>query len=188
MQPDFKNALEDTPIIAAIKDDNGLRRCLKGDSRIIFILYGDLLTIPAIVDQVKDARKLAVVHIDLVNGLHPREVAVDFIHRYTRADGIISTKSNLIARAKELGMFTVMRFFVIDSMAFSSMERQIRSVHPDVIEMLPALMPKVIQKVVSFAHCPVIAGGLISDKEDVLSVLNAGATCISSTNPAVWFL
>ncbi|MDD6666656.1 MAG: glycerol-3-phosphate responsive antiterminator [Lachnospiraceae bacterium] len=188
MKPEFKDALEDTPIIAAIKDDKGLLQCLGGDSRIIFVLYGDVLTIPGIVEQIKEAGKLAVVHIDLINGLHPREIAVDFIHRYTRADGIISTKANLITRAKELGMFTVMRFFVIDSMAFSTMERQIRSVHPDVIEMLPALMPKIIKKVVSFAHCPVIAGGLISDKEDVLSVLNSGATCISSTNPTVWFL
>ncbi|WP_317246652.1 glycerol-3-phosphate responsive antiterminator [Roseburia amylophila] len=36
-------------------------------------------------------------------------------------------------------------------------------------------------------HRPV-TGGLISDKEDVVSMLNAGAVCISSTNPDVWFL
>ena len=34
---------------------------------------------------------------------------------------------------------------------------------------------------------PVIAGGLISDKEDIIAALDAGAAAISSTNPAIWF-
>ena len=41
----FKEALEDSPIIAAVKDDGGLSRCLTSDSRIIFILYGDIVTV-----------------------------------------------------------------------------------------------------------------------------------------------
>ena len=50
MRREFKEALEDSPIIAAIKDDDGLHRCLECDSRIIFILYGDVITIPEIVE------------------------------------------------------------------------------------------------------------------------------------------
>ena len=49
----FKEALEDSPIIAAVKDDKGLSRCLTSDSRIIFILYGDIVTISDIVETVK---------------------------------------------------------------------------------------------------------------------------------------
>ena len=45
MKKEFKEALEDSPIIAAIKDDAGLTRCLDCDSQIIFILYGDIITI-----------------------------------------------------------------------------------------------------------------------------------------------
>ena len=41
----FKEALEDSPIIAAVKDDEGLSRCLTSDSRIIFILYLSLIHI-----------------------------------------------------------------------------------------------------------------------------------------------
>ena len=55
----FKEALEDSPIIAAVKDDEGLSRCLTSDSRIIFILYGDIVTISDIVETVKSAGKLA---------------------------------------------------------------------------------------------------------------------------------
>ena len=66
MKKEFKEALEDSPIIAAIKDDRGLEKCLGCDSKIIFILYGDVLTIPSIVERVKVGGKLAFVHMDLV--------------------------------------------------------------------------------------------------------------------------
>ena len=139
----FKEALEDSPIIAAVKDDEGLSRCLTSDSRIIFILYGDIVTISDIVETVKSAGKLAIVHLDLINGLSSKEVAVDFLQKYTNADGIITTKPTLIKRAKELGLFTILRLFLIDSMAYENIDRQVKSSRPDLIEILPALMPKV---------------------------------------------
>lgn len=187
MNPIFEDALECSPIIAAVKDDEGLDKCLECDSKIIFVLYGDIITLPEIVDRIKAKNKLAFVHVDLINGLYSSEIAVDFIAKNTNADGIISTKSQVIARAKELSLFTVMRFFIIDSMAFANLEKQIRQAKPDVIEILPALMPKVVKKVSDKVRCPVIGGGLVSDKEDVYSVLSAGATAISSTNSDVWF-
>lgn len=184
----FKEALEDSPIIAAIKDQKGLKRCVDSDSQIIFILYGDIVNIGKIVDEVKNAGKIAMVHIDLIQGLYGKEIAVDYIRNNTRADGIISTKAQLIQRAQELGLYTIMRFFVIDSMAYDNIRRQVRNVHPDVIEILPALMPKVIKKICDNIKTPLIAGGLVADKEDVMACLEAGAACISSTNQDVWFL
>ena len=35
-------------------------------------------------------------------------------------------------------------------------------------------------------RAPLIAGGLITDKEDVTGALGAGAVAVSTTNPAVW--
>ena len=37
MKKEFKEAIEDSPIIAAIKDDEGLKKCLTSESRVIFI-------------------------------------------------------------------------------------------------------------------------------------------------------
>ena len=48
------------------------------------------------------------------------------------------------------------------------------------------LMPKIIRRVAQLTGKPVIAGGLISDKEDVTAALSAGAVAVSTTNPAVW--
>lgn len=188
MKKEFKEALEDSPVIVAIKDEEGLSKCKECDSRVVFILYGDIISIPQIVDEVKAAGRVALVHIDLVTGLSSKEIAVDFIHKYTKADGIISTKPNLIKRAKELGMYAILRVFVIDSMAYENIERQSKACRPDLIEILPALMPKVVSKICKATTTPVIAGGLVSDKEDVIELLNAGVTSVSSTNPTIWFV
>lgn len=188
MKKEFKEALEDSPIIAAIKDDNGLKKCLSSESRVIFILYGDICNIADIVDCVKSSGKIAMVHLDLINGLSSKEIAVDFLKKYTHADGIITTKPTLIKRAKELGLYTILRLFVIDSMAYENIDRQVKAAHPDLIEILPALMPKIISRICSQTTTPIIAGGLVSEKEDIMALLQAGVTSVSSTNEDIWFL
>ena len=46
--------------------------------------------------------------------------------------------------------------------------------------------PKILRRVCADAKVPVLTGGLIADKEDVMAALDAGATAISTTNQAVW--
>lgn len=180
--------LEDSPIIIAIKDDEGLKKCAESEHRVVFILYGDIITIPDIVARVKALGKLTFVHIDLISGLSSKEISVDFLKKYTQADGIITTKPNLIKRAKELDFYTILRLFLIDSMAYENISRQVKAAQPDLIEVLPALMPKILKKVCKLSPIPVIAGGLISDKEDVMTILKSGVISISSTNKKIWFI
>lgn len=115
-QQDILEQFEDCPVVAAIKDEQGLNRCLGSDIRIVFVLYGDICSIGDIVGRLKKGGKTVLVHIDLIGGLSSREVAVDFLKNTTETDGVISTKPAIIKQAKELGLFAVMRFFVIDSL------------------------------------------------------------------------
>lgn len=186
--PVFREALEDSPVITAVKDEAGLERCFSADSRIVFILYGDVLTIADIVDRVKAHGKLAMVHIDLIGGLSPKEIGVDFIKKYTAADGIITTRQALVKRARELALYTVLRFFVIDSMAYANISGQCRAAKPDCMEILPGIMPGIIAGLVQSERIPVIAGGLVKEKEDIVGALNAGAVAVSTTNQDVWFM
>lgn len=188
MKMSFREILEDTPIIAAVKDLDGLEKCLMSDIRVIFILFGDICNIGSIVKRIKDAGKLALVHMELVGGISGREIAVDFIKQNTEADGIITTKSGLIKYAKQMGFYTVHRYFVMDSMALSNIEKQAGSSLADVIEILPGIMPEVIKQVDSISKVPVIAGGLIKNRRNVMTALDSGAVAVSSTSPDVWFL
>ncbi len=192
MNQEFYDAVEANPVIAAVKHDDGLQAAVEMEEiQVIFVLYGDICTIPEIVDRIKDSGKKALVHIDLIAGLSTKEISVEFIRRQTKADGIITTKPALVRRAKELGLFTVLRFFVIDSLALKNIENleaQRGMSRPDFIEVLPGVMPKVLRKIAKVSRIPMIAGGLVTDREDVIQALSAGAVAVSTTNREVWTL
>ena len=85
-------------------------------------------------------------------------------------------------------MFTVFRVFILDSMALKNISKQAEQAKPDIMEILPGIMPKITQQIVQKISVPIICGGLISDKEDIIGAISAGAAAISSTNPNVWKL
>ena len=183
----FYDAVGNNPIIAAVKNMKDIEVCCAIEEiQVVFILFGDVCSIDRIVKQVKDAGKIAMVHVDLISGLSPKEVSVEYLKEHTEADGIISTKPSLIKKAKELGMYTVLRYFLLDSMSFENIRQQQHMVKPDFIEVLPGVMPRVIKRICGSVKTPIIAGGLITDKEDVMAALSAGATAVSSTNHQVW--
>ena len=129
--------LENTPVIPAVKTPEELPAALRAEGGVVFLLCGDILNIGELIARVHAANRRAVVHADLVAGLAPREIAVDFL-RCCGADGIISTRPLLIRRGRELGLLTVLRAFVIDSKAIESLAREAESAAPDVVEMLRA--------------------------------------------------
>ncbi len=178
--------LETSPIVAAVKDEEGLLKCLHSDCKVVFILYGSILNIDTIVEKVKAQNRIAFVHVDLIEGLSLKETSVDFIKQKTNADGIISTKMPLIKYAKQKGFLTVQRFFLLDSIALTNLSKQIKQSDPDLVEVLPGCLPKIIKIISSMTDTRVIAGGLIQDKEDILSALNAGALGISATRSEIW--
>ena len=177
--------LERTPVIPAVKEPETLDLALAHDGAAVFLLCGDILNIAGLVDRVHRAGKQAVVHGDLVAGLAPREIAVDYL-RSCGADGIISTRPHIIRRGRELGMLTVLRVFAIDSKAVGNLQKETEMVTPDVIEILPGTLPKIIEKLSGKLPVPLIAGGLMTDKCDIVSALQAGALCASTSEEALW--
>lgn len=187
MKKELYDAIMENPVIVGIKNDEELLKCLTlKERRVVFVIYGNICTIPEIVEKLKNAGMIVMVHADLIAGLGAKEVAVDFIKKNTRADGVISTKPSIIKRAIELNLYTALRIFLLDSMAFENIDRQLSYVDPDVVEILPGSMPKMIAKVKKKIRQPIIASGLIMDREDIITALDAGAMAVSSTNQKVW--
>ena len=182
MRHPMMSVLEQNPVLPAVKDAGRLEACLAQPAGVVFLLCGDILNIDRLI-----AGKYAVVHADLVAGLAPREIAVDFLHR-CGADGIISTRPMLLRRGRELGLLTVLRVFAIDSKAVSNLGRETEGGMPDVIEILPGTLCKVLRRLSRELPVPLIAGGLLSDKADVLAALGAGALCVSASDESLWAL
>lgn len=187
MEKPMLERLLDFPVIAAVKNGEGLKRALVSPSPVVFVLYGDVCCIGGIVGQIKAAEKLAIVHLDLVDGLAPREVSVKFLKTGTEADGVISTRAQLVRCAREMGLIAVQRHFLLDSMSLENAEKHFLTGTADFNEILPGVMPKIIRRCVQKAQTPVIAGGMILDKDDIVSALGAGATAVSTTKESLWF-
>ena len=184
----IRDLFEISPIITAVKDEQGLEKALKTESPVVFLLFGNICNITGLVDQVKNSGKIAIVHVDLIQGLSSKEVAVDFIHQNTRADGIISTKAPLVRHAMDLRMIGGQRTFLIDSMALETTKKQLLTFQPDFMELMPGVMPKILKTVRGYTEIPLVAGGLISDKKDILAAFDAGVDAVSTTREELWGL
>lgn len=52
------------------------------------------------------------------------------------------------------------------------------------VEIMPGIMPEIIERLKIEIKIPIIAGGLISDKKDIIAALSAGADAVSTTKTA----
>lgn len=182
----FMEATENCPVIPEIINDEWLDTLSESDCDIVYILYGDICSIPEIVEKVKQAGKMAIVHMDLIVGLSSKEISVDFLKKYTKADGIISMKPAMIKRANDVGLFTIQRFYLMDRFTYANIEKHIKNCNPDVVEFLPAGLSKVMSFLIEKIDRPVVASGLTQDKEDVMGALKAGAIAVATSNRKVW--
>ena len=182
---ELKNILEENPIVAAVKNVEQLDKALKTDVNVIFVLFGDILNLNEISDKIYKSNKVGIIHIDLVEGLTNKEVSLRYLKKNTKFKGIISTKSQTIKAAKKLGFYAIQRAFILDSLSLANTKTHLVD-ECDAIEMLPGLLFKVIKDLSKTLNKPLIVGGLISDKEDVMEALKSGATCISATKEELW--
>lgn len=180
--------IEENPIIAAVRSREDIDIAAGSRLNTVFILNADIFNIGSYVDKLKDNGKLVLVHIDFIDGLGKDHRAIDYISEAIRPDGIISTKSSHIKYAKECGIFAIQRFFLVDSLSYDTTIKTIHTVQPDMIEVMPAVMPGVIRRICGQVPVPVIAGGLVDSKEDIMDVLKAGALAVSAGKRELWDL
>ncbi|MDO5672970.1 MAG: glycerol-3-phosphate responsive antiterminator [Actinomycetaceae bacterium] len=177
--------LQSSPIIASAKDEAGLARALASECQTVFILYGSILTIGDIIGRVKATGRNAFINVDMVDGLSTRPAASKFIHYMTAVDGILSSKAPVVRAAREQGLLTVMRLFMIDSFAYDQMVDQVAASQAHAVEVLPGCIPRVITWIREDINLPIVAGGLVCDEADVHAAFDAGAAAVASSNADV---
>ncbi len=174
-------------IIAATRSDDEFRFALRSASTILFDLSPDLMTVSAKLRHAHEAGKQLYLHIDLAHGIGKDESGFRYLSR-VGVDGIISTKSNLIKLAREGGLRTVQRFFIVDSRSVETTLESLRSSHPDMMEVMPGVSSKTIRRLRAYTDIPIIAGGLIETVDEVNEALNAGAAAVSTGQQSLWSL
>lgn len=175
------------PIITAVSHIEELDKAIVAPSDIVFLLTGDIFNLPEVVQKCKEHNKTVFLHLDLIKGFSRDSTALKYIHKNIKVDGVISTKVSLLKAAKNEGFFVIQRLFMLDSTSYENSIHAAKGLRPDAVDIMPGIMPKIISRTCKELHVPVIAGGLIDNKEEVITGLKAGATSISTTKQTLWY-
>ena len=178
--------MKKSPVIAGVKDLSKFEDAINSPCDIIFLLSGSIFNIKEFVERAKENNKMIFIHVDLLDGFSKDAVALKYIYEEIKPDGIISTKNSQLKAAKSLGFMTVQRIFIIDSLSIDTAIKASQMINPDAIEIMPGIMPKITKKMSDELDVPVIVGGLISEKDEILKAIESGALGVSTSAKDLW--
>ncbi|WZE73984.1 glycerol-3-phosphate responsive antiterminator [Macrococcus sp. CCM 2573] len=173
-------------ILPAIRSMKDLEKFVMTQYSTCVILDMHIGHISNYIQFLNQHQKSAFIHIDLIKGMSSDEYATEYVIQKYKVDGIVSTKPKIIKRAKQLGVKTILRTFIIDSNALKKSYELIQSADPDFVEVLPGLLYKAIENIHKVTGKKIIAGGLIGYPEEVEKALAAGATYVTTSNKDLW--
>ena len=176
---------ENYPIIAAVKTKEDFERALCAQVQAIFLLNSNIMQVEALAKKAHEKEKQLFIHMDFVDGLSKDPAGVRYLAT-KGIDGIISTRSNIVAAAKEAGLASVQRFFMIDARSVDTAQEALRQSKADMAEIMPGLAYKAITRIRKNSTIPLIAGGLVEYKEEIYGALNAGASMVSTGKQELW--
>lgn len=173
------------PIAAAIRTEKDFSTALRSDVDMIFLLHSNIMTVHQYVKEIHSAGKKAFIHVDFAEGIGKDRYGLEFLAKQG-VDGILTTRTNIVKAAKEYGLITVQRFFIVDSHSLATSVDSIKLSKPDIIEIMPGVVIKKIKEFAEKASMPIIAGGLVETVEEVKAALEAGADVVSTGEADLW--
>lgn len=184
---DLRDCFREHPVIASIRNDTDFKYALNSKVAALFILHGDIFNLPQIIEECKRHNKLVFLHMDLIKGIGRDKEGIIYLARKKLCNGIVTTKSNLINVTKKEGLIAIQRLFLLDSAALKTGEQILKHNQPDAVEILPGMVaPYFIEHVYKELLCPVIAGGLISNKREIEELFKKGVLAVSTSKKELW--
>lgn len=172
-------------IIAAVKSDEDFKAALASQVEIIFDLSPNLLCMNDKISRTHAAGKRLFAHMDFAEGIGKDKCGIEYM-KQLGVDGIISTRVNIIRFARESGICTVQRFFIVDSHSVDTTVESLKSSKADMIEVMPGIIPKIIRTLKERTSVPIIAGGLIESSDEIADAEESGAFAISTGKEILW--
>ncbi len=90
-------------VLPAVRDMKQLEKFLVSNYEYGVLLDNQVGMLKGIMKEVHKHEKKLIIHLDLIHGLKHDEYAVDFLCQEFKPAGIISTRTNVILKAKQRG-------------------------------------------------------------------------------------
>ncbi|MCZ2259794.1 glycerol-3-phosphate responsive antiterminator [Sporosarcina sp. G11-34] len=173
-------------ILPAARSLKQFDQLLKSPFEYIVLLEVHIGNLKTLKIEAEKYGKKVIIHADLIQGLKTDNFAADFLCNDIRPAGIISTRSNMIIKAKAKGILAIQRMFLLDTIALEKSYSLLDKTAPDYIEMLPGVIPELIHEVYERTGIPIITGGLIRTRKHVEDALDAGAVAVTTSDHELW--
>lgn len=173
-------------ILPAIRQMKDFERILNSSHDTVVFLETRLAQLKSLVSYTKRAKKNALIHFDLIQGLKADEYGMEYLIREINPCGILSTRGNVVQLAKKNELLAIQRMFLLDSLALEQNLKLSERFQPDCIEVLPGIMPNIIQEIYEKTNIPIIAGGLVRTKSEIQQAFQAGAVAVSTSSSHLW--
>ncbi|MBB6675106.1 glycerol-3-phosphate responsive antiterminator [Cohnella nanjingensis] len=173
-------------ILPAVRKMRDLEKLMRMSYVYVVLLDSHISQIKPILEMANASGKKVLLHADLIEGLKNDEYAAEFLCQVMKPAGLISTRAGVIAKTKQNGLLAIQRLFLLDSHALEKSYALLERSKPDYIEVLPGVMPHMIEEVLGRAGIPIFAGGLIRTVADVEQAIAAGASAVTTSRMELW--
>jgi len=183
---DLVGRFREFPCGAAVKSPEQLDAALACRCGAIFILRANGLELAPVVRRIHQAGKLAVVHLDLVDGVAADHSGVRWLAR-CGADAIISSHGQAVRAVRAEGLIAIQRLLCVNRISVELGLAAVARAQPDIVELLPGIiLPSVADLVLPRLSVPLLAGGFIRDAAAARRVLDTGAIAVTTSERALW--
>ncbi|WHY86942.1 glycerol-3-phosphate responsive antiterminator [Neobacillus novalis] len=173
-------------VLPAIRKIEDVEKMMTSNYEYMVILDLHVSRLKPIFQMAQANHKKLIIHMDLVHGLKSDEYSTEYICQEYKPFGLISTKGSVILKARQKGVKSIQRLFLLDTSSIEKSFALIERTQPDYIEVLPGIMPKIIKDIRNRTKREVFAGGLIDTIEEVEQAYEAGAVTITTSNKELW--
>lgn len=173
-------------VLPAIRKIEDVEKMMSSNYEYLVILDLHVSRLKPIFQMAKANHKKLIIHMDLIHGLKSDEYSTEFICQEFNPFGLISTKGSVILKARQKGVISVQRLFLLDTSSIEKSFALIERTKPDFIEVLPGIMPKIIKNIRNRTQREVFAGGFIDTIEEVEQAFAAGAITVTTSKKDLW--
>jgi glycerol uptake operon antiterminator len=173
----FFERLNTHRMVASIKEPKQIEIALSLRNQLsgVFLLTGHIGVIKGYVDLFKKHDVPVFLHLEKIGGLSTDSYGLDYLAKVIKPTGIISTKTNVVKIAKKMGLFTIQRFFLVDTEGLENISKSLCQIAPDMIG-----------EIKKFTSIPIITGGLLFERSHTMECMRHGATAVSSSKSELW--
>lgn len=172
------------PTVRKLKDFDD---ALKSVSKVVFLSDVHIGNLEILVKKCHEHKKMVLVNTDLIGGFNADIIGVKLLKDLFKVDGIIASNSMVINLSKSIGLYTIQRFFLIDSRGVDSGLKILKTSKSDAIEILPGLIcTEFRDQIRQVSDAPLIGAGFIKEKPTIYNIYKNGFMGVTTSKKDLW--